>query len=622
VLRNVSLANKCLLLFGAAVVVIIIAALAVPWVRLNRLVDESERQLARQMIATWEAGLRRAPDTGRSGQTHAGTPQPGERLIVDDVIMVVIGREQMATVAASGPSGSAPGVSAPPLPAGSVGAGGRVTADVSATAGLASDPMVREAWDELSAMPQARESWINHWGLGVRRYCLAVPVRSADAQPELLAMLVLRRDSIAAAQSMLISTGLLLAAGLVALGLAVLAFYLITNRIILAPVRELRATADQVRSGRLDVRSTIHTGDEYEDLADSFNEMLVSLQTSEQQWRTLNATLDDKLTELEQRNAGLADAARLKGEFLASVTHELRTPLNSIIGFAELLDEQATREAEAGDDSSRLVKRKRYIDNINSAGRALLELINGLLEMARVEAGKVQLTVGPVVVREACETMLMMMKPVADKRAVEVRLEIIGTGLDELGPISTDGRKLQQILYNLVSNAIKFTADAADAREARMAQMDPEAADKLSRQALVVVRAEHLPPRGGAISTGESTIDASISSSTDPEAMDRVRISVLDTGPGIAPEDQQRIFEKFTQLDAGHGRKHAGTGLGLSIVKELTTLLQGEVMVQSTLGQGSMFSVILPARLDATRTSENKLELALRGALAASKSSN
>jgi signal transduction histidine kinase len=625
VLRNVSLANKCLLLFGAAVVVIIIAALAVPWVRLNRLVDESERLLARQMIATWEAGLRRAPDTGRSGQTHAGTPQPGERLVVDDVIMVVIGREQMATMAASGQPGATPGAAAPPsppLPSAAGAANGRSTADVSSTAGLANDPMVREAWDELAATPQAREAWINQWGLGVRRYCLAVPVRSADAQPELLAMLVLRRDSIAAAQSMLISTGLLLAAGLVALGLAVLAFYLITNRIILAPVRELRATADQVRSGRLDVRSTIHTGDEYEDLADSFNEMLISLQTSEQQWRTLNATLDDKLTELEQRNAGLADAARLKGEFLASVTHELRTPLNSIIGFAELLDEQATREAEAGDDSSRLVKRRRYIDNINSAGRALLELINGLLEMARVEAGKVQLTVGPVVVREACETMLMMMKPVADKRAVEVRLEIIGTGLDELGPISTDGRKLQQILYNLVSNAIKFTADAADAREARMAQMNPEAADQLSRQALVVVRAEHLPPRGGAISAGESAIDASTSSSTDPEAMDRVRISVLDTGPGIAPEDQQRIFEKFTQLDAGHGRKHAGTGLGLSIVKELTTLLQGEVMVQSTLGQGSMFSVILPARLDATRTSENKLELALRGALAASKSSN
>ncbi|MCE2924966.1 MAG: HAMP domain-containing histidine kinase [Phycisphaeraceae bacterium] len=400
---------------------------------------------------------------------------------------------------------------------------------------------------------------------------------------------------------MLISTGFLLSAGLVALGLAVLVFYLITNKLILSPVRQLRETAEQVRSGKLDTRSQIQTGDEFEDLAEAFNDMLQNVQDSQQQLRTLNATLDDKLTELQQRNASLADAARLKGEFLASVTHELRTPLNSIIGFAELLDEQAQRDPPTPEDSARLIKRRRYIENINSAGRALLELINGLLEMARVEAGKVQLNIAPISLREACETMLAMMKPAADKRSVELRPDL--AGIDELGPIHTDARKLQQILYNLMSNAIKFTADAADAREARMAQMDPEAAEKLSRQAHVTLRAEHLPPRGA----------------EGPEAADRVRISVLDTGPGIAPEDQQRIFEKFTQLDGGLGRKHAGTGLGLSIVKELTSLLQGEILVQSTLGQGSIFSLILPITPDHARTNENKLEQSLRGALQGSK---
>jgi signal transduction histidine kinase len=99
------------------------------------------------------------------------------------------------------------------------------------------------------------------------------------------------------------------------------------------------------------------------------------------------------------------------------------------------------------------------------------------------------------------------------------------------------------------------------------------------------------------------------------ETEDRVRFCVIDTGPGIAPEDQARIFEKFTQLDSGYGRKHAGTGLGLAICKELTTVLQGELLLQSQLGRGSMFSVIIPARLDDATTAENKLELAFRGNL-------
>lgn len=575
VLRRVSLANKCLLLFGLAVVLIIVAALSVPWIRLNTLVDESELNSARQVVATWEASLRRsgagATDTARSGLTHAGGPQPGERFAVDESVLVVVGREQLADV--------------------------NLDADA------------KRAWEALAAEPSRREFSSVRWGPTVRSYVYAVPVREvasgpragANAAEELQTVIVLTRQSTKAARTVLVSTGFLLAAGLVALGLAVLVFYLITNRIILSPVRDLRETAEQVRSGRLDVRSDIHTGDEFEELAETFNDMLKNVQTSEQQLRTLNETLDDKLTELGERNASLADSARLKGEFLANVTHELRTPLNSIIGFAELLDEQATRDAEtAGEgtpEATRVAKRKRYIDNINSAGRSLLELINGLLEMARVEAGKVQLNVTSVNVREACETMLAMMKPVADKRGVTMTLEV--SGVDELGPISTDGRKLQQILFNLMSNAVKFTADAADAREARMAQMDPEAAESLTRQAIVILRAEHLPPR-----SAEGT-----------DALDHVRISVLDTGPGIAPEDQARIFEKFTQLDGGLGRKHAGTGLGLSIVKELTTLLQGEVMVQSTLGQGSMFSVILPMKLDPARTNESVLELSLRGSL-------
>ncbi|MFN7375013.1 MAG: ATP-binding protein [bacterium] len=560
-LRRVSLANKCLLLFGLAVVLIIIAALAVPWVRLNKLVDDAELQSARQMVATWEASARLSTDPARASTTRPSSLTPGEKLSVDESLLVVIDKALLAELRDA-------------------------------------DAPIRNAWEALTADNTRRDYSQSTWGITIRSYTFALPIREGG---QLRAAIVLHRQSTQAARTMLISTGFLLSAGLVALGLAVLVFYLITNKLILSPVRQLRETAEQVRSGKLDTRSQIQTGDEFEDLAEAFNDMLQNVQDSQQQLRTLNATLDDKLTELQQRNASLADAARLKGEFLASVTHELRTPLNSIIGFAELLDEQAQRDPPTPEDSARLIKRRRYIENINSAGRALLELINGLLEMARVEAGKVQLNIAPISLREACETMLAMMKPAADKRSVELRPEL--AGIDELGPIHTDARKLQQILYNLMSNAIKFTADAADAREARMAQMDPEAAEKLSRQAHVTLRAEHLPPRGA----------------EGPEAADRVRISVLDTGPGIAPEDQQRIFEKFTQLDGGLGRKHAGTGLGLSIVKELTSLLQGEILVQSTLGQGSIFSLILPITPDHARTNENKLEQSLRGALLGSK---
>lgn len=553
-LRRVSLANKCLLLFGLAVVLIIIAALAVPWIRLNKLVDDAELQSARQMVATWEASARLSTDPARAGTTRPSSLTPGEKLSVDESRLVVVDKALLAELRDA-------------------------------------DAPIRNAWEALAADNTRRDYSQSTWGITIRSYTFALPIREGG---QLRAAIVLHRQSTQAARTMLISTGFLLSAGLVALGLAVLVFYLITNKLILSPVRQLRETAEQVRSGKLDTRSQIQTGDEFEDLAEAFNDMLQNVQDSQQQLRTLNATLDDKLTELQQRNASLADAARLKGEFLASVTHELRTPLNSIIGFAELLDEQAQRDPPTPEDSARLIKRRRYIENINSAGRALLELINGLLEMARVEAGKVQLNIAPISLREACETMLAMMKPAADKRSVELRPDL--AGIDELGPIHTDARKLQQILYNLMSNAIKFTADAAEAERehAVLRGVEPEALAEVpdgqahlpaERAAVVTLRADHLIPRSADPAPGEEF----------------VRISVLDTGPGISPEDQKRIFEKFTQLNTGYERKQSGTGLGLAIVRELTTMLQGEVQVHSEVGRGSMFSVILPVRLDPTR---------------------
>lgn len=574
--RRISLANKCLLLFGAAVVLIILAALSVPWVRMNQLIDEGELASCRQIAATWQASERR-PSTP-AGAIPAPPARiglsPGERLTVEDSSIQIVGAEQIAGIREQ-------------------------------------RSFLLTAWDRFAREPQTREISSVRWHLLTREYHYAKVIRGAagpspDGRVEM--MIVVERESANAGRTVLINTGFLISAGCVALGLAVLVFYLITNRIILSPVRRLRETAEIVRSGALDQRSDIHTGDEFEELAESFNEMLQNVQTKQEELRRLNAAMDDKLTELEQRNQSLYEATRLKGDFLANVTHELRTPLNSILGFAELLDEQVQRDAEAGEDTTRISRRKRYIDNILSAGRALLDLINGLLEMAKVEAGKMELNIAPMNLKESCETMIAMMKPLADKRLVDLRFEQApgSAGIEEMPPVITDSRKFQQILYNLLSNAIKFTADAADAREAQMAAMDPEAAEKLSRMAHVTLRAERLIPRAGEGAGGA-------------DSHERIRISVLDTGPGIKPEDQPRIFEKFTQLDSGHQRKHAGTGLGLSIVKELTQLLQGEVQVESELGRGSMFSVILPISLNRDRTAETKLELALRGALAGQK---
>ena len=147
--------------------------------------------------------------------------------------------------------------------------------------------------------------------------------------------------------------------------------------------------------------------------------------------------------------------------------------------------------------------------------------------------------------------------------------------------IETDLQKLQQVIFNLLSNAVKFSGSADEANEPT-----------------VVLRAEPLHV------------------SRDEQEQDRVRISVIDSGPGIAPDDQERIFEAFYQLDGTHTREHTGTGLGLTICRELAALLQAEIQVESELGRGSMFSLIIPVRINPDRIAETTLESAFRGTLA------
>ena len=535
--RGISLANKCLLLFGAAVVLIIVAALSVPWLRMNGIIEESNRRLARQLVQVWEEQVQNRAAAGAA-------VIPGEPEQLADADIVLLRKEQVVALADE-------------------------------------DRFVARAWQRFQSDPDAVERYDSTWSRAGREDRYAKVQRGEDGEP--LGIILLTRRAPAAILDLLADTVFyFLSAGLIALGLAVLVFYLIITRLILSPVRELRETAELVRRGDINVRSNISTGDEFEELSDTFNQMLEALAASQEQLRAINKSLDVKLSELSERNIALHEANRLKGEFVANVSHELRTPLNSIIGFAELLLEIAEREYAAGDDSTRLAKRRRYLEHITTAGRSLLEMINGLLEIAKVEAGRVDLRPEQVNVAELCEGLCAMMRPVADKSGVELSMEPVG----DVPHIHTDPKKLQQIVYNLLSNAIKFTGDAAG--------------DSPGRPARVTLRVERLVGRAG----------------EGPEAEDRVRISVIDTGPGIAAEDLPIIFEKFRQLESDHTRRHAGTGLGLAISKELAQILQGEINVESEPGRGSMFSLILPLKLNPIRAEETRLELAFRGTLA------
>jgi two-component system sensor histidine kinase BarA len=319
----------------------------------------------------------------------------------------------------------------------------------------------------------------------------------------------------------------------------------IVRYLVLDPLRHLRDVSDAITRGETTQRAVIETEDEFRELADAFNRMLRHMTQTQDQLQSVNQELDSRVDQLAQANLQLYQANRLKSDFLANMSHELRTPLNSIIGFSEVLQ---------GIDSLN-DKQRRYASNIQKSGRVLLEMINDILDLAKVEAGKMELR--PVhfdLGRLVCAQVDMVRSLSEDKN-----ISLTAEAEDDLPEAYQDQNKLGQVLNNLLSNAIKFT------------------------------------PEGGIITVRVSRAD-------DEHFM----ISVADTGVGIAEEDQSVIFEKFRQskkvLDGdGLTREYAGTGLGLSIVKELTKLLGGEIGFESELGHGSTFWVTMPWRFDAGR---------------------
>ena len=523
---RISLANKCQLLFGAAVLLILVAALAVPWLRMQKLVDEGQREHARRLALEWldeTIHLGRAITT-TDAEEDVLAPQEARslRLRLFEYEHFPIEAER--------------------------------------------DEFIADAVRRFETNSDQSEHFaavVNDAGRRFYRYARAVRQSDLDrirggfnsalsptqvADP-VRAILLIDMHAEWAGDQLLLNRVYIVLAGLLAGLLAIAVFWFITTRIILSPVRVLRDTAEKVAEGNLNIRADIDTGDEFEQLSDTFNAMLVTLNQSQEQLRSLNKQLDLKLDELAKTNVSLFEANRLKGEFLANVSHELRTPLNSIVGFAELLDEQLAEQQ--GPEAE---KKRRYLRNILDSSRSLLELITDLLDLAKIEAGRIDVHVERMSIADACEGLANLIRPQADRKKIEVRLNV-GR---KLPVVRTDPGKFQQIVFNFLSNAVKFT------------------------------------PEGGRI-----TLGASGEEMTAEGEVKSVRVWVQDTGPGIPVERQEEIFEKFRQLDSGETREHGGTGLGLAISAELARMLDARVEVDSDVGQGAKFSLVFPVHLKA-----------------------
>jgi len=239
---------------------------------------------------------------------------------------------------------------------------------------------------------------------------------------------------------------------------------------------------------------------------------------------------------LRLANSEMKRAMRMKDEFLANMSHELRTPLNAILGLSESLLEQTPGPVNE--------KQHKYLGTINESGRHLLELINDILDLAKIESGQIKLDPGRVNIDTVCETSLRMIKQLAQKKNQTVQVEIE----KDIGQVWADERRLKQMMVNLLSNAVKFT------------------------------------PEGGqlGLKVGVNYREA------------QLLISIWDHGIGIREEDLKRLFQPFVQLDSSLSRESSGTGLGLALVAEMARLHGGSVSVSSQPGQGSQFTILLP----------------------------
>ena len=514
--KPLSLAEKCRLQFGGAVLFSLVLALLIPYLWMGKLIEKSALDSGRavaEVVFERHFQLYPASEKGRPRLTESGLLRPE----IDAV--VVWQRAETSSQELDAIS---------------------TDSQKEKIAYLRSDPEVTDVgWIERRPEVGLRNYYVRV--VTADENCLrchnpqgTAPAFNLNQEIGVLAVQAPAREL---RRTLFMNRLWIVVAGLLAATGAMVAFYTITQRVILRPIRQLRALVNNVAEGNYDNRSAIRTGDEYEQLSEAFNRMLDNLMESQHKLERANQQLDAKISQLSEKNIELFKANKLKSEFLANMSHEFRTPLNAILGFAELLREKPGADVD---------KSRRWAENIISSGRSLLNMINDLLDLAKAEAGKMELRVEKTSVPQLLEGLTAFFSPLTEQKMIKMRVQTA----DNIPLVQTDTGKVQQILYNLLSNAIKFTP----------------------QEGRIVIKAMM------------------------PDDL-TVRISVTDTGPGISDEDRARIFDKFRQLDGSLTRKEPGTGLGLAICKQLSELLAATISVESKVGEGSTFSLDLPVNL-------------------------
>ncbi len=333
--------------------------------------------------------------------------------------------------------------------------------------------------------------------------------------------------------------------------------WLTLTRSLVKPILAIEDSAKKIAMGDLKQRVPVLAEDEIGNLAAEFNRMAESL---ENYYNTLekkvsqrtdalkqaNEELSKSKMELEFANMELHEANRMKSQFLANVSHELRTPLNSIIGFSELLQEKAFGTLNE--------RQMQYVEYVHSSGSHLLQLINNILDLSKIEAGRMEIVKEDFSVMEVLGELLGIIKPLAHEKNIVIESKSVPAS----PKLRADKAKFKQIMLNLLSNAVKFNVS------------------------------------GGAIKVDWETME-------EPSGMSVERFIVFrisDTGIGIKGEDKGRLFKEFEQIDSSITREYGGTGLGLVLTKRLVELHNGLIWVDSEPGRGSTFSVKLPQGTD------------------------